>query len=101
MKLEKINVVIARRTLNTKDGRAIEILLGMPEPYPDGKDYYCAFQVVGLDDEKVRHAGGVDAFQALLLALKKLTYYMTSLDEVKLGDVRWLDGSEPNLGLLV
>lgn len=100
MKLEKINSVIAKRTLQAKDGREIEIIFGMPEKFPDDDDFYCPFQIFGLGDEKVRYAGGVDSMQALILALKKLSYYVTSLDEVKNGEIQWLDGSNPDLGLL-
>ncbi|GLQ95250.1 DUF6968 family protein [Dyella acidisoli] len=98
MKLEKVNSVIAKRTLQAKDGREIEIIFGTPEEFPDGKDFYCPFQVIGLGDERVRYAGGVDSMQALLLALKKLSYYITSRDEVMNGEVQWL--GEPDLGLL-
>lgn len=100
MKLEKIDSVIAKRILKAKDGREIEVVFGRPEKFPDDDDFYCPFQIIGLGDEKVRYAGGVDSMQALILALKKLSYYVTSLDEVTKGEVQWLDGSEPDLGLL-
>lgn len=100
MKLEKVNSVIAKRTLQAKDGREIEIIFGLPEKFPGDDDFYCPFQLVGLGDEKVRYAGGVDSMQALILALKKLSYYVSSLDEVKNGEIQWLDGSNLDLGLL-
>jgi hypothetical protein len=100
MKLEKIDTVIARRILQAKDGRDIEVVFGKPEKFPEGDDFYCPFQITGLGDEKIRYAGGVDSLQALILALKKLSYYVSSLDAVRDGEIQWLDGSEPDLGLL-
>jgi hypothetical protein len=100
MKLEKIETIIARRILETKDGREIEIIIGAPQPFPDDADYFCPFQVNGLGDARIYYAGGVDSYQALILALKKLTVHMVTMDAVKNGEVQWLDGSEPDLGLL-
>lgn len=45
MKLHTIDTVIARRTLETKDGREVEIVIGAPQPLPDHADYFCPFQV--------------------------------------------------------
>lgn len=100
MKLEKIDSIVARRTLQAKSGREVEIIFGKPEKFPDDDDFFCPFQVLGAGDEKVRYAGGIDSMQALILALKKLSYYVTTLDEVTNGEIQWLDGSEPDLGLL-
>ena len=44
-----------------------EVLLFKPEPF--GADYRCGYQIVGIGDEKIHSAVGVDAFQALRLAL--------------------------------
>lgn len=100
MKLEKIDTVVARRTFEATDGREVEIILGAPQPFPDGQDYFCPFQINGLGDSTVRYAGGIDSYQALVLALKMLTVYVLTRDEVKRSEVQWLDGSDPELGLL-
>ena len=101
MNLTKITNAIASRTLDSKDNRQIEIILGAPEKFPDDDDFYCPFMVKGLGDEKIRYAGGTDSLQALVLAVQKLSIYVNALDEVKNGEIQWLDGSIPNLGLWV
>lgn len=73
---------------------------GHPRISPNEEDFFCPFQVNGLRDDRVRYAGGVDALQALILALKMLSVYVETLDEVRRGEVLWLDGSDPTLGLL-
>ncbi|WP_115495278.1 DUF6968 family protein [Dyella monticola] len=99
MNPDQIDVVIARRTFQVKGGREAELIIGAPQPFTDG-DYFRPFQVTGLGDARVYYAGGVDAYQALILALKKITIHLLTLPEVVNGEVQWLDGSEPNLGLL-
>lgn len=99
MKLTKITNAIASRTLGSMDNRHVEIILGAPEKLPDDDDFYCPFMVKGLGDEQVRYAVGIDSLQALVLALQKLSIYVNALDDVKNGEIRWLDGSIPNLGL--
>ena len=49
--------------------RAVSVRIGAPEPDPGGHgDFRCPYQVIGLSDDNVHYAHGVDAFQALYLA---------------------------------
>jgi hypothetical protein len=62
---------IAERKLKaTIDGKSSDVLvrIGKPEPYPGG-GWACAYQIAGIGDEKVRPILGVDAVQALQLAM--------------------------------
>ncbi|MGH9563259.1 MAG: DUF6968 family protein [Terracidiphilus sp.] len=63
--------VIAERALDAiGDGGSFEVRvrLGKPTPHPKG-DWACPFQITGIGDEKVRLIFGVDAVQALQLAM--------------------------------
>jgi hypothetical protein len=63
--------VIAERTLAaTIDGSVLDVFVrfGKPIPYPKG-DWACPYQIVGIGDEKVHSAFGIDAVQALQLAM--------------------------------
>lgn len=63
--------VIAERELQLRGpaDRIVRVRIGAPEPDPvQGGDFRCAFQVVGLSNDAVHHAHGVDSFQALNLA---------------------------------
>jgi hypothetical protein len=87
---------IAERKLKaTSDGKSSDVFVrfGRPEPYPKG-DWACAYQIAGIGDEKVRWIVGIDAVQALQLAmfqadaslsLLRKAVTLTFLDENHLG----------------
>jgi len=54
-----------RLTLISDAGEAPEILvrIGMPARSPDGADFACECQIVGLAESRVRRIHGLDAFQ--------------------------------------
>jgi hypothetical protein len=64
--------VMMSRELNGADGTVITVLIGKPQPFPDGADYFCPWQIVGAGSEKVHRAGGVDSVQAVILALQMI-----------------------------
>lgn len=70
----KLDRVIARRTIDEYTGDAIlptEISIGAPHPDDDG-NWKCPILIDGRDDSGVEYIFGVDAFQALLLALLRI-----------------------------
>jgi hypothetical protein len=84
MKAE-LGVLIAERRLRVS-GRPeldVRVRLGTPRPFSDAPhgDYYCPYQIVGLGTEKVRYVGGVDALQALELAMHILPTELDALRE--------------------
>jgi hypothetical protein len=93
VKLENVGEVIARRTLllvpEEGAGSEVIILLGKPQKLPDHEDYYCPYQIKGAGDEKARYACGVDAFQALHLALSTLAVELEVLNKGLGGKLRW------------
>jgi hypothetical protein len=88
--------VIAERRLDVQDGTGItrEVVVLIGKPMPDirpGGDWYCPFQIIGLEDDSIQAAFAVDSVQALLLGLQmagaQLKYYQT----VKKYILTWLD----------
>jgi len=67
--------VIAEREYEGRDasgGEPHRVLLriGKPRPAPRlGGDWVCPVQVLGIGDDEVREAGGIDAVQALQLGM--------------------------------
>jgi len=59
-------------------------------PVASGSDYFCPFEVSGLSHAQRGRAGGVDAAQALLLALQMAATHLYTSDEWKAGRLRWL-----------
>jgi hypothetical protein len=87
--------LIARREYTlTAAGRqaTIVVQLGKPAPFPDepSGDWYCPWIVDGPDGRWEHHAGGVDALQALLLAVSALRAELQVL--ARKGELTWLAG---------
>lgn len=75
--LKDVGEVIAERRLylEGEPQRKIRVLLGKPQtrPAPSNEEFsLCPYQIVGIGDETVKAAGGVDAVQALQLALRMI-----------------------------
>ena len=62
-----------------------------PEPEPGEPNYRCRFQIEWPSGIKQRHAFGVDAIQALILALNLLGAYINTSQAVKEGRLVWLE----------
>ena len=102
MKLESVGEVIATRSLLLlRDGTAkaeVIVVLGKPQAGQDQHGFYCPYQIRGAGDEKVRAAHGVDAFQALQLALSILAVELDVLNKELGGRLRWECDDEGGLG---
>jgi len=66
-----IRRIAARRVFQSASGRPVVLTIGVPQPVP-GSDWGCAIQITGLKTawRRPRYVFGVDAIQALHLALK-------------------------------
>lgn len=90
MKLTNIGIEIAKRELVISGGKAVTVLIGMPQRFPDGNDdYYCPFKIIGISNDSVRYAGGIDAIQALLLAFQMIGSILYTSQEAKSGNLSW------------
>ncbi|HZU11067.1 MAG TPA: hypothetical protein VFA02_14270 [Pseudacidobacterium sp.] len=86
--------VIAERNLTLdSDGieRVVTVQIGRPYVEPDGA-WFCPFNVLGLAPAGTRRAGGVDAIQALQLALVMIGAELSASSK----SLKW-DG-EPSTG---
>lgn len=46
MQLKEVGVQIATRMLDL-NGKQVTVVIGRPEKFPDGEDYYCPYQLCG------------------------------------------------------
>jgi hypothetical protein len=101
MELSTIGDVIATRVLllaGDDSGRETLVQIGKPCPFPDGKDYYCPYQITGLVDGKVRYAAGIDAVQALQLVMGIIGAHLYSRNQSCGGRLRWEGDEGGDLG---
>jgi len=96
MKLESVGEVIASREFSLlRKGEKTElvVLMGKPEAFPQGADYYCPYQIKGFGREKVMAIAGIDAFQAIQLALGTIRVELEVIGRDSGGQILW-EGDE-------
>jgi len=89
-----LGTIVATRKLVLKsaDGeRPVTVRIGMPQLFDDGHDYFCPFEIDGLGANKVLRAGGIDAVQALQLAMTMIGMTIYASEEAAAGQLQWLD----------
>ncbi len=92
MLLKSVGRVLAERSLDleTSGGRQeVKVLIGLPRPIPDSSDVFCPYQIVGLTDGTVRYTEGVDAAQALYLAMEAVGTLLAATPEARAGRLTW------------
>ncbi|MCA9429461.1 MAG: hypothetical protein KC940_03025, partial [Candidatus Omnitrophica bacterium] len=101
MNPKEIGTIIAERqfTLSDNPDRIITARMGMPKVFSDNGDYCCPIQVLGAGNDRVLEVGGVDAVQAIDLALKALGARLWSMQKESGGKIVWLDEGNWDLGL--
>ncbi len=87
MKFDKIDQILGGRDLEISDGRKVTITIGIPQKH--GDDFLCPYKIVGIGEERVQHAIGIDALQALQLTLKKIGADLYTSDEARAGMLSW------------
>lgn len=72
--IEVVTVILTHRLyLEIGDAdRAIDIVVRKPEPEPSGKAWTCRYEVDWPEGSKARDAYGLEALQALVLALEMI-----------------------------
>ncbi len=102
MKLDNVGEVIANREFtfirNGQEPVQVELLMGRPEKFPDHTDYYCPYQIKGLRQENAVAIGGVDAFQAMQLALNTIGVELEVRAKESGGELCWGAGGNGYLG---
>jgi hypothetical protein len=93
--------ILAPRTLRFEPGHRpaidITVTLGRPlvDPEHAERAWMCPFQITGIGDERVRAIFGIDALQALLLALHILPAQLRALARDESGSFRQFPNAIP------
>lgn len=105
--IKEVGDVIAERRLclEGQPNVLIRVLLGRPRVALGSSNeslVLCPYQILGIGDEGVRCAGGVDAVQALQLAMEMIgSELYFKLNRQHDGKLRWEAGKEGDLGFPV
>lgn len=97
--------IIATRTLQLADdsgssGTApVVVEIYEPQSGEAEGEFFCWYKICGLGDERLKRCVGVDAVQALLVALVRIGSDLYSRDETKAGRLTW--NRDENLGIPV
>lgn len=98
MQLTNIGELFVTRILQLDDTTPVKIVIGKPQQFPDGNDYYCPYQIIGWGDGKVNWSGGIDEIQALLLTLEQIGIILNNSEEYRQGKLSWIGSEVGNLG---
>ncbi len=88
-------IAIRQFTLRGSPRKAVVVKLGIPrKDMQKGGDWLCPIQVRGLGDPTVKHIHGIDAFQALIMALECVRAHL----EPRRGQLSWAAGEKGQTG---
>lgn len=76
----------------------VVVTIGKPQLFDDGQDYYCPYSIEHAGQRKVSYAGGMDAVQALQLAMKKIGVDLGYLAKTRGVPIAWLPDTPGDTG---
>jgi hypothetical protein len=99
----ELGEIIARRELSLSGGGHVLIEIGIPfEVKFEHPEYWCPYRITGIGSGRVRRTVGIDAVQALMLALQIIGSDLYACEEYKTGRLRWVTNDwSRSLGLPV
>jgi hypothetical protein len=87
--------IIAERSFRTPEGKPVVARIYQPEQLDNSSEWSCKIEVLGMEAPFVGSAIGVDSFQALYLAMRRLCAH---LDETA-DKLLFLDGKARDSGI--
>ena len=97
MEIHDIGQAIAVRKLEmgTED---VIVVIGRPQPFDDEQDFYCPYSIEWGGQKKLSYAAGMDAVQALQLAMKKIGSDLAHLSKSRGTSIAWLSDTPNDTG---
>lgn len=89
----ELGTIIAERILQSpKVDNQVRVRIGCPQKTPR-EDFITPYQIIGVSDEKVRFAAGLDAVQSLQLVLQMIAADIHY--RLKQYQLHWADRGDP------
>lgn len=84
---------IAMRALDLDNEGKTTIAIGAPFPVDESnEEFWCHYQIVGIGKERIKKGIGIDALQALCMALYNASNDLYFSDEYRDGKLTWEGG---------
>lgn len=99
MQIPMTEVIAVRHFWWEGEPERLSVSIGKPAQLPDSKgEFYCPIQTSGFgNDERVEGIFGVDAFQAIELAMRYVGHRLSDIDAKNGGRLRWEFGDNERL----
>ena len=91
-------IAVRRLFLAGEPEREILVKLSIPQRNIHGNDFSCAVQITGIGDLGIETIAGVDAFQALQLAMQFIGRVLSSFNREQDNRLSWPYGDTGDLG---
>ncbi len=103
MSFEIGDIIASRSLTRERDGESTEIfvLIGKPRQIEDSSDFFAPYQFRGIGLEGIRYAAGVDAVQALQLAMVMIGAELVARSKKPGNKISWGHGRNGDLGFPV
>jgi hypothetical protein len=103
MEQNAIGEVIGERMLTLEKSaevaRQVKVLLGKPRKFQDSEDFCCPYQIIGLGDDTIKSAAGIDSMQAIQIAMQLVASEIHNVHREDAANLRWYGNR--NIGLPV
>jgi hypothetical protein len=83
--------IIAQRLLKTLTTATAEVTISIERPFPNGQDFKCRYTIEWPEHTQHGNSMGIDAIQALILALQRLAVEINFSDYAKNKHLVWLE----------
>jgi Domain of unknown function (DUF6968) len=97
----ELGTIIASRIYEVLGGGSATLSIGLPRSNPEAPDWFYPWQLVGAGDGAVHAAYGIDAVQALQLAMPDIGSHLARLPDLRLDGGRDLGFPTPDEWLAV
>ena len=102
MDFDSVGEIIASRMLHVIDEqgnkRPVSVFIGKPQPSRDSSGYECAYQIIGIGNQKTQVGYGCDSIQALKTAMVLVGANLNHLNNELDGRLVWNGGPKGELG---
>ena len=90
MDLSSIESPLGIRTFLLDSRSEVTVIFGAPQPLsPTEPEFFCPYQILGLGNDSIRYAIGMDALQAIEYTMQHVGINLYASKEARSGRLSW------------